>query len=151
MGQNKWVKRDRSKETGPKGQIQIDGSKKTGPRRHNGPNISKLVQYGLKSNKKVSKWVRHNQVSWSSFIYVYQPRNRSANAKSLKVLASKSLIWMKKCFQISAYIFGVLVIIKHHRVSSSNSLIVWKYIHQLNSLSLLFFVRCCFSDYSLVK
>ena len=52
MGQNKWVKRDRNKETGPKGQIQIDGSKKTGPRRHNGPNISKLVQYGPKSNQK---------------------------------------------------------------------------------------------------
>ena len=88
MGQNKWVKRDRSKETGPKGQIQIDGSKKTGPRRHNGPNISKLVQYGLKSNKKVSKWVRHNQVSWSSFSFIsilvsalLQPSSLSKNSR----------------------------------------------------------------------
>ena len=41
---------------GPKRQVQIDGSKETDP----------------KSTQKVSKWVRHNQVSWFSlYIYLY--------------------------------------------------------------------------------
>ena len=94
MGTNRWVKIDGSYKMGPnrqvqkkypniwvqiygqKRQVQIDGSKETDPNRQvqidwskkqNGPNISKLVQYGPKSTQKVSKWVRHNQVSWSSF------------------------------------------------------------------------------------
>ena len=70
LGQRRQVQRDRSKETDPKRRVQIDsqksGSKQTGPRRQNGPNISKLVQYGPKSTKRTSKWVPHNEVSWSS-------------------------------------------------------------------------------------
>ena len=61
MGQKRQVQRDGSKETDPNRRVQI-----TGPRRQNGPNIAKLVHYGPKSNQKMSKWVRHNQVSWSS-------------------------------------------------------------------------------------
>ena len=72
---------------GPKRQVQTDGSKETDPNRWFQINWSKktewskyiqLVQYGSKSNQKVSKWVRHNQVSWSSFVkkclqrYVYK-------------------------------------------------------------------------------
>ena len=61
---------------GPKRQVQTDGSKETDQNRWFQINWSKktewskyiqLVQYGSKSNQKVSKWVRHNQVSWSSF------------------------------------------------------------------------------------
>ena len=54
---------------GPKRQVQTDGSKETDPNRWFQINWSKktewskyiqLVQYGSKSNQKVSKWVRHN-------------------------------------------------------------------------------------------
>ena len=36
----------------------------------NGPKGSNMVHYGLNLSKKSSKWVRHNQVSWSSFSVV---------------------------------------------------------------------------------
>ena len=62
MGQKRQVEIDGSKETDPNTQVQIDWSKKT--------EWLKYIQIGpiwSKIKQKVSKWVRHNQVSWSSF------------------------------------------------------------------------------------
>ena len=60
---------------GPKRQVQIDGSKETDPNRWVQINWSKKTEWSKyiqigpiwsKIKPKVSKWVRHNQVSWSS-------------------------------------------------------------------------------------
>ena len=40
IGQNIWVQKDRSKQTGPSRRIQKDRSKQTGPRTEKGPNLS---------------------------------------------------------------------------------------------------------------
>ena len=56
-GQNRWVQIDRSKKTGQKKLVQED---KMVQIHQNWSNVVK------KSTKKGSKWVRHNQVSWSS-------------------------------------------------------------------------------------
>ena len=78
MVQKRPIQRDGSKETDPNRRVQINWSKKT--------EWSKLVQYGPKSTQKVSKWVRHNQVSWSSFLVKTRPRPKTKLPKLVEIV-----------------------------------------------------------------
>ena len=72
-----------------------------------------MVRYGLNSSLKSSKWVRHNQVSWSSF---FHHKNQATCKKNLDffVLVNLATSFVKffDTMLLSAHVkrFGVFCI-----------------------------------------